>query len=163
MHEKCSIWLFQALCHQWRSIIQHQCDTTATCKGDRSSQKWWHVLADISIKQFSWEPFMILYCFVYIHVFLIQSIPKGCCIYFSYFNLLEWDHWLDGRESEWTPGVGDGQGGLACCDSWGRKESDTTEWLNWTELNWALPGKPWKSQGGSKIWETMYSHRLVTL
>ena len=41
---------------------------------------------------------------------------------------------LDGRESEWTPGVGDGQGGLACCDSWGRKESDTTEWLNWTEL-----------------------------
>ena len=44
--------------------------------------------------------------------------------------------WLDGRESEWTPGVGDGQGGLACCDSWGRKESDTTERLNWTELNW---------------------------
>ena len=45
-----------------------------------------------------------------------------------------WYHWLDGRESEWTPGVGDGQGGLACCDSWGRKESDMTEWLNWTEL-----------------------------
>ena len=44
-----------------------------------------------------------------------------------------WHHWLDGRESEWTPGVGDGQGGLACCDSWGRKESDTTEQLNWTE------------------------------
>ena len=45
-----------------------------------------------------------------------------------------WHHWLDGRESELTPGVGDGQGGLACCDSWGRKESDTTEQLNWTEL-----------------------------
>ena len=44
-------------------------------------------------------------------------------------------HWLDGRESEWTPGVGDGQGGLACYDSWGRKESDTTERLSWTELN----------------------------
>ena len=44
-----------------------------------------------------------------------------------------WHHWLDGRESGWTPGVGDGQGGLACCDSWGRKESDTTERLNWTE------------------------------
>ena len=40
---------------------------------------------------------------------------------------------MDGRESEWTLGVGDGQGGLACCDSWGRKESDSTEWLNWTE------------------------------
>ena len=45
-----------------------------------------------------------------------------------------WHHWLDGHESEWTPGVGDGQGGLVCCDSWGRKESDMTEWLNWTEL-----------------------------
>ena len=45
-----------------------------------------------------------------------------------------WHHGLDGRESEWTPGVGDGQGGLACCDSWGCKESDTTELLNWTEL-----------------------------
>ena len=42
-----------------------------------------------------------------------------------------WHHWLDGRESEWTPGVGDGQGGLACCDSWGRKELDMTERLNW--------------------------------
>ena len=47
--------------------------------------------------------------------------------------------WLDGitnlmyGEFEWTPGVGDGQGGLACCDSWGRKESDTTERLNWIE------------------------------
>ena len=45
-----------------------------------------------------------------------------------------WHHWLDGRESEWTLGVGDGQGGLACCDSWGRKESDTTEQLIWSDL-----------------------------
>ena len=44
-----------------------------------------------------------------------------------------WHHWLDGHEFEWSPGVGDGQGGLACCDSWGHKESDTTERLNWTE------------------------------
>ena len=47
-----------------------------------------------------------------------------------------WDGWLayqlDGREFEWTLGVGDGQGGLACCNSWGHKELDTTEWLNWT-------------------------------
>ena len=49
-----------------------------------------------------------------------------------------WLHWLDGRDSEWTPGVGDGQGGLACCDSWGCKEPDMTERLNWnwTELLW---------------------------
>ena len=46
-----------------------------------------------------------------------------------------WHHWLDGRESEWTLGVGDGQGGLVCCSSWGCKESDMTERLNWTELN----------------------------
>ena len=45
-----------------------------------------------------------------------------------------WHLWLDGRESEWTLGVGDGQGGLACCDSWGRKvgHNCVTE-LNWTE------------------------------
>ena len=49
-----------------------------------------------------------------------------------------WYHRLNGRESEWTLGVGDGQGGLVCCDSWGCKESDTTERLNWTELNWKL-------------------------
>ena len=49
-----------------------------------------------------------------------------------------WHHWLDGREFELTPGVGDGQGGLACCDSWGHKESHMTEQLNWTELNWML-------------------------
>ena len=45
-----------------------------------------------------------------------------------------WHHWHDGHKSEWTPGVGDGQGGLACCDSWHCKESDTTERLNWTDL-----------------------------
>ena len=45
-----------------------------------------------------------------------------------------WHHGLDGRESEWTLGVGGGQGGLVCWDSWGHKESDTTEQLNWSEL-----------------------------
>ena len=45
-----------------------------------------------------------------------------------------WHHWLYGCEYQWTPGVGDGQGGLACCDSWGCKESDTTEQLNGTKF-----------------------------
>ena len=44
-----------------------------------------------------------------------------------------WHHWLDAYEFGWTLGVGDRQGGLACCDSWGRKQSDTTKRLNWTE------------------------------
>ena len=47
------------------------------------------------------------------------------------YEMAGWHHWLDGRESAWTPGVGDGQGGLACCNSRGHKELDTTEWLNW--------------------------------
>ena len=45
-----------------------------------------------------------------------------------------WHHRLDGHEFEWTPGFGDGQGGLVCCCSWDCKESDTTEQLNGTEL-----------------------------
>ena len=44
-----------------------------------------------------------------------------------------WHHRLNGHEFEWTPGVGDGQGGLLCCNPWGRKELDMTERLNWTE------------------------------
>ena len=65
-----------------------------------------------------------------------------------------WHHWLDGRESEWTPGIGDGQGGLACCDSWARKESDTTEQLNWTELM-ILTGSliPLQSKMHKRAWE----------
>ena len=50
-------------------------------------------------------------------------------------EMAEWHHWLDGQDFWWTPGVGDGQGGLVCCNSWGHKESDITEWLNWSELN----------------------------
>ena len=49
-------------------------------------------------------------------------------------EMAEWHHWLDGRESQCTPGGGDGQGGPACRDSWGRKESDTTEQLIWSDL-----------------------------
>ena len=45
-------------------------------------------------------------------------------------EMVGWHHRPDGRGFGWTPGVGDGQGGLACCGSWGCKESDTTEQLN---------------------------------
>ena len=69
-------------------------------------------------------------------------------------------HWLDGRESEWTPGVGDEQRDLACCDSWGPKESDTTERLNWTEheyvSDWELGSMPLSSITG--VWLSTY-HR----
>ena len=74
-----------------------------------------------------------------------------------------WHHWLDGHEFGWTPGVGDGQGGLVCCDSWGRKESDTTERLIWSDLRQHIEkqrnyfvNKGLSSQGygfsGSHVW-----------
>ena len=76
-----------------------------------------------------------------------------------------WHHWLNGRESAWTPGVGDGQGGLAYCNSWGCKESDTTERLNWTELrclvlhpyknSWTLLWSLVKSLGNSLVFSSL--------
>ena len=48
-------------------------------------------------------------------------------------EIVGWHHWLNGRGFGWTPGVGEGHGGLAGCGSWGHKELDTTEWLNWIE------------------------------
>ena len=59
----------------------------------------------------------------------------------GWLSMAGWHHWLDGGESEWTPGVGNGQGGLACYDSWG-----PTEQLNWTDfylLNYLFNGLPW--------------------
>ena len=67
-----------------------------------------------------------------------------------------WHHWLSEHESEWTPGVGDGQGGLACCNSCGRKELDTTEWLNWTELRLF---HPWCFQARILEWGAISSSR----
>ena len=59
-------------------------------------------------------------------------------------EMVGWHHWLNGHGFGWILGVGDGQGGLVCCSSWGRKELDTTEWLNWTEqklvLKWWIQG-----------------------
>ena len=49
-------------------------------------------------------------------------------------EMVGWHHWLNGGESEQTPGVGDGQGGLVCCGPWGHEESHMTEWLNWIFL-----------------------------
>ena len=51
-------------------------------------------------------------------------------------EMVGWYHWVNGHEFEWAPGVGDGQGSLTCCSSWGCKEPDMTEGLNWTETRW---------------------------
>ena len=70
-----------------------------------------------------------------------------------------WHHQLDGHESEWTPGFGYGQGGLVCCNSWERKESDTTEWLNWTELIYTYI---WRIYITSFKWWNYRNSRLET-
>ena len=69
-------------------------------------------------------------------------------------GLVEWHHWLDGHGFGWTPGVGDGQGSLVCWGSWGCKESDMTERLNWTDTDkwtftkWRQTHRFWKPTHG---------------
>ena len=63
-------------------------------------------------------------------------------------KLVGWYHWLNGHGFGWTPVVGDGQGGLVCCSSWDRKESDTTEHLNWTESSRCWTSIFWKHFNG---------------
>ena len=59
-------------------------------------------------------------------------------------EMVGWHHWLNGHEFGETPGVGDGQRGLACCGSWGCKESDTSKWLNWTEWTFLSIKESWR-------------------
>ena len=58
-------------------------------------------------------------------------------------EMVGWHHQLSGHEFEQAPGVGDGQGSLACCSPWDHKESDTTEQLNWTDVYFADRYKFW--------------------
>ena len=73
-------------------------------------------------------------------------------------EMVGWHHRHNGHEFGWTPGVGDGQGGLVCWGLWGHKESDRTERLNWTELNWIsyhkLSSLKWQKFIFSKFWRT---------
>ena len=82
---------------------------------------------------------------------------------------MRWLDGLDGQRFGWTPGVGDGQGGLACCNSMGRKESDTTEQLNWTDGNWVyhfrfrnFSRKLWKSNKTQTQYEAPSRKTLMT-
>ena len=77
-------------------------------------------------------------------------------------EMVGWHHQLNGRESEWTPRVGDGQGGLECCSPWGHKGSGMTEWLNWTNSHKGgqCPGCPligWWVQVGRRWFQEMIS------
>ena len=70
-------------------------------------------------------------------------------------EMVRWHHWLNGHGFGWTPRVGDRQGGLACYGSWGRKESDMTVWLNWTEptpVFWPGEVREQRSLAGYSSW-----------
>ena len=74
-------------------------------------------------------------------------------------EMVGWCHWLDRHGFGWTPGVGDGQGGLACCGSWGCKESDTTEqlnWLKWMPVLWPKQVKSESLGGRVKAWVSFF-------
>ena len=77
-----------------------------------------------------------------------------------------WHHRLDGHEFEWTPGVGDRQGGLGCCNSWGHRKLDTTEWLNWTKQFWSFvilviytAGRKWIAKKMRSLYRYLYQSR----
>ena len=66
-------------------------------------------------------------------------------------RVVVWHHWLDRHEFEQAPGVGDGPGSVGCCSPRGRNESDTTEWLNWTECISLEPQ-------GLRVWPCFKNH-----
>ena len=75
-------------------------------------------------------------------------------------EMVGWHHQLNGHELEQAPGVGDGQGSLACCSPWDRKESDTTEWLNWTDKQSISPLQTIKQKEYAS--HSKFSHRHNT-
>ena len=70
--------------------------------------------------------------------------------------MVGWHHRRDGHEFEQAPAVGARQGSLTCCIPWGRKESDATEQLNWTELNWE--GWDGRGEGGIYMYICTYTY-----
>jgi len=73
-------------------------------------------------------------------------------------EMVGWHHWFNAHGFGWTPGVGHGQGGLACWGSWGREELDTTERLNWTDricISNKLPGDANTVGPGTTLWEPL--------
>ena len=76
-------------------------------------------------------------------------------------EMVRWHHWLNGHGFGWTLGVGDGQGGPVCCGSWGHKESDMTELLNWTETRKGENYHPLNSISEPKSQSIQYHPREV--
>ena len=116
-------WVLLPLCSWgYRSILFSTCMSLSDF-GNAGLIKWaWkYFLCFFSLNKivYSWHN-SFLKCLVKLNI---------CC--FLFWKTIS--YWYNLFNIRWTPGVGDGQGGLACCDSWGRKELDMTEQLNWTD------------------------------
>ena len=107
------------------SSLNHTTNSHWLSTARRSSQS---ILKEIS-PEYSLEGLMLKLKLQYFGHLMWRREEKGM----REDEMVGWHHWLDGHESEQAPGVGDGQGSLACCSPWCRKESDRTEWLNWTD------------------------------
>ena len=81
-------------------------------------------------------------------------------------EMVGWHHQLDGLEFEQAPGVSDGQGSLVCCSQWGCKKSDTTEWLNWTEI-YDLSLKPHEAMKTKiqvhHMWKILFMYKFISV
>ena len=71
-------------------------------------------------------------------------------------EMFGWHHWLDRHEFEQAPGVGDGQESLVCCSQRGRKESDTTKWVNWTDT--LFISVSWPNCTGYSVYYRLHEH-----
>ena len=118
-------WVLKNWCF-WTAVLEKTLESPLDCKEIQPVHSTQEISPGISLE--GMMPKLKLQYFGHL-MRRVDSLEKTLML----GGLAGWHHRLD--ESEWTPGVGDGQGGLASCDSWGRKESDTTERLNWTELN----------------------------
>ena len=114
-------------------------------QGDQTSQFWRKSVLNIHWKDWCWSWNSNTLDTWYLELFgkdpdagkVWRQEEKGM----TEDEMVGWHHWCNRHEFEQASGVGDGQGGLACCSPWGHKESDMTEWLNWTKLMEVTPCK----------------------
>ena len=131
-------WVLKNWCF-WTVVLEKTLESPMDCKEiqpfhPKGDQSWVFIgRTDVEVENpILWPP--------HAKSWLIGKDPDACRDWgqkekgMTENEMAGWHHRLDGHESGWTPGVGDGQGGLVCCGSWGRKELDSTEQLNWTEF-----------------------------
>ena len=130
-------WVLKNWCF-WTVVLEKTLESPLDCKEIQTSPFWKRAALGFLWKEWCWSWTPVLWP-PHVKNWLIGKDSdagrdwgqeeKGT----TEDEMAGWHHWLDGRESGWIPGVGDGQGGLVCCNSWGHIELDTAEQLNHTE------------------------------